>query len=1037
MCGVVAAAQFQLEQLSFFFVEQDWRHFEVFSLLPYGDPSSATARGTYSTEREPRRHAVRSPPIPHDLSLTATQARERSVSRLRKPAVKVVKRNPPAPVATRTQTKWQRLKAKAGQHSPAVVVRKLQRSLSKNRQLSGRISPTSLAIDDVEEEDDDDDDDNEIESLAHCRVGFVDSDEEYASLDGAEDSYAGGQLTLKRFNEETFAEMDTQINEVLALRFRGSKWEAKRRAEEQRNIIVKLKTALREESQARRKFVDHASMHEERWSKELSFEKTSKKRHTAGIAAQHKTAMQTVEELQRELADEKAKRTVAQAIARESDARGSSTVEEASKMRMELDGLYSENRRLRAAKEDLEARAVAERERDASEAAAAAKAKAFEVAAQAKRDAEKQQLLDRALHIESKMAGMAAENKHMSAELGKKMERVALLEANLAASRGSSHDEATALRQRLEAERDALGAELAAERDSRAALDRELADHREQLSKAERVVAEKEMSELSSKSSSDRVQRQLDEARERLGESQQQNMDLQSKFMATQMELMQAKQGAMMAEGELVREKARAGDDAVRLKREQEEASAKAAESATLRVQLDEARGALDGKRAEMEAEQKNFLRRHDSWDDERSEMKTKCEVLAAEHSSLKEECATLQQECARLEEELEEKEASLTILKEAHARPMMTPRKKAAPGSPSASARVTDEQSEIDEQTEAAMFALRAELVEKQELIARHERTIAKLHEQLRQTADMGEAIAAKDAELAAVRGERRKLHNKLQELRGNIRVHVRVRPVLSGDRDRADAAGATVTEIVQVPTGESRICVLPNPAARIEGAVLGTERATETKSFEFNGVFPSTTSQAAVYNEMSALVQSAVDGFHVSLMAYGQTGSGKTHTMMGNDSDRSMRGLVPRAVSELLALVDGLRSRGWTYSIKTSFVEVYCEKGAWLSSLYAARACALFLRSSLSSSRFFVHSHQTRPPSLSLSLSLCAQSSTSSPSQCLAPRRESASTFRLSRKAAFPRCKARRVSILSRKRSWRHSCSRRRRCGRHPRPR
>ena len=91
MCGVVAAAQFQLEQLSFFFVEQDWRHFEVFSLLPYGDPSSASARGTYSTEREPRRHAVRSPPIPHDLSLTATQARERSVSRLRKPAVKECK----------------------------------------------------------------------------------------------------------------------------------------------------------------------------------------------------------------------------------------------------------------------------------------------------------------------------------------------------------------------------------------------------------------------------------------------------------------------------------------------------------------------------------------------------------------------------------------------------------------------------------------------------------------------------------------------------------------------------------------------------------------------------------------------------------------------------------------------------------------------------------------------------------------------------------------------------------------------------------
>ena len=983
---------------------------------------------------------LRSPLTPPSVSLSlpllfATQARERSVSRLRKPAVKVVKKRTrlPAPIATTGQTKWQRLKAKAGQHSPARVVRKLQRSLSKNRQTSGRISPTSLAIDDVEEADGDDDDDDEIESLAHCRVGFVDSDEENESLDGAEDSYAGGQLTLKRFNEETFAEMDTQINEVLALRFRGSKWEAKRRAEEQRDIIVKLKTALREESQARRKFVDHASMHEERWSKELSFEKTSKKRHTAGIAAQHKTAMQTVEELQRELADEKAKRKVAEAIARESDARGSSTVEEASKMRMELDGLYSENRRLRAAKEDLEARAEVERERDVSEAAAAAAAKSLEVAARAKRDADKQELLDRALHLESKMAGVAAENKHMAAELGKKTERVALLETNLAESRGSSHEKATALRQRLEAERDALGAELAAERDSRAALDRELVNKSEQLFKAEKVVAAKEMSELSSKSSSDRVQRQLDEARERLGDSQQQNMDLQSKFMAAQMELMQAKQEAMMAQGELVREKARAGDDAARLQREQEEASAKAAESATLRAQLDEARGALEGKRAEMEAEQKNFLRRHDHWDDERSEMKTKCDVLEAEYGALKEEGAALRHECARLEEELEEKAASLAILKEAHARPMMTPRKKAAPGSPSASARVADERSEIDEQAEAAMFALRAELVEKQELIARHERTIAKLQEQLRQTADMGEAIAAKDAELAAVRTERRKLHNQLQELRGNIRVHVRVRPVLSGDRDRADAAGATVTEIVKVPAGESRICVLPDPAARVEGAVLGTERATEVKAFEFNGVFPSTTSQAAVYNEMSALVQSAVDGFHVSLMAYGQTGSGKTHTMMGNDSDRSMRGLVPRAVSELLALVDGLRSRGWTYSIKTSFVEVYCEKGGCWSAC-AACACALVLRSGRVSSAFVVHSHRTRQP---LPLLLYAQYLTSSPSRCLAPRRGSASTFRSLRRVASPRCKAPRVLTLSRRRSSRRFSSRQQRCGRHHRPR
>ena len=60
-------------------------------------------------------------------------------------------------------------------------------------------------------------------------------------------------------------------------------------------------------------------------------------------------------------------------------------------------------------------------------------------------------------------------------------------------------------------------------------------------------------------------------------------------------------------------------------------------------------------------------------------------------------------------------------------------------------------------------------------------------------------------------------------------------------------------------------------------------------------------------MFEEVSDLVQSALDGYKVCLFSYGQTGAGKTHTMTGARSYEG-RGIIPRAISKV-----GVGGWGW----------------------------------------------------------------------------------------------------------------------------
>lgn len=180
---------------------------------------------------------------------------------------------------------------------------------------------------------------------------------------------------------------------------------------------------------------------------------------------------------------------------------------------------------------------------------------------------------------------------------------------------------------------------------------------------------------------------------------------------------------------------------------------------------------------------------------------------------------------------------------------------------------------------------------------------------------ARLREALAAAEEareKLIREETERRVLFNKYQELKGNIRVMCRVRPVLD-EAEEGEAAGIAFPD-----TKTSAQIDVTGPE---EKSSLGTI-SRKVLPFEFDRVFAPGTHNEDVFGEISQLVQSALDGYNVCIFCYGQTGSGKTYTMSSAD------GMIPRATHMIYDTITKLREKSWTYSMEGSFVEVYNEE-------------------------------------------------------------------------------------------------------------
>ncbi|XP_027141790.1 kinesin-like protein KIFC3 [Larimichthys crocea] len=149
-----------------------------------------------------------------------------------------------------------------------------------------------------------------------------------------------------------------------------------------------------------------------------------------------------------------------------------------------------------------------------------------------------------------------------------------------------------------------------------------------------------------------------------------------------------------------------------------------------------------------------------------------------------------------------------------------------------------------------------------------------------------------------------RRKYHEQLVELKGNIRVLCRVKPVLKEDQHEEDQSVVVTTD----PNNESSLNVLNKGKGRI---------------FELDKVFHPQATQEEVFQEIEPLVTSCIDGYQVCIFAYGQTGSGKTYTMEGSVENP---GINQRALKHLFSEIEE-RKDMWSYTVTVSSVEIYNE--------------------------------------------------------------------------------------------------------------
>ncbi|KAI3336208.1 P-loop containing nucleoside triphosphate hydrolase protein [Ustulina deusta] len=168
----------------------------------------------------------------------------------------------------------------------------------------------------------------------------------------------------------------------------------------------------------------------------------------------------------------------------------------------------------------------------------------------------------------------------------------------------------------------------------------------------------------------------------------------------------------------------------------------------------------------------------------------------------------------------------------------------------------------------------------------------------------------------------KRHKLFEQVQELKGNIRVMCRIKPPSDPAKDALIPFEPQWNEI-----DEDKIDGLIIPTFREDPTKPGKMVPGKPRDFNFERVFDDKCNNGDVFDEISQLVQSVMDGKKVCIFCYGQTGSGKTFTMSKRQGDGD-DGVIPRTQGMIFGEMERLKTLGWEYTVEGSYLEVYQDK-------------------------------------------------------------------------------------------------------------
>ncbi|XP_039144948.1 kinesin-like protein KIN-14L isoform X1 [Dioscorea cayenensis subsp. rotundata] len=167
-----------------------------------------------------------------------------------------------------------------------------------------------------------------------------------------------------------------------------------------------------------------------------------------------------------------------------------------------------------------------------------------------------------------------------------------------------------------------------------------------------------------------------------------------------------------------------------------------------------------------------------------------------------------------------------------------------------------------------------------------------------------LDQAAVESEARVAPLINEKKRLFNDLLTAKGNVKVFCRTRPLFEDE-------GTSIVEFpdeftVRINTGDDSLAI-------------------PKKDFEFDRVYGPHVGQGEFFRDMQPFIQSAMDGFNVSIFAYGQSHSGKTYTMEGSSSER---GLYLRSFEELFDLSISDATSTSRYDFYFTALELYNEE-------------------------------------------------------------------------------------------------------------